>query len=135
MQTRTAGGGESYAYVDLLGRKTAMTDPDMGAWSYEYNAFGELIRQTNAKGEATRVGYDVLGRMVRRLDLRDDGSTEADAAWIYDSAPGSGLGQLYIEDIQENGATPLRRTHTCDGFGRLARPRQAVPARLAGRSR
>jgi YD repeat-containing protein len=30
---------------DLKGRKTKMIDPDMGQYQYEYNGFGELIKQ------------------------------------------------------------------------------------------
>ena len=28
---------------DLLGRKTSMNDPDMGAWQYRYDAAGNLV--------------------------------------------------------------------------------------------
>src|SRR5262249_13770908 len=34
---------------DLRGRKRSSTDPDMGAWTYEYNGFGELEWQRDAK--------------------------------------------------------------------------------------
>jgi YD repeat-containing protein len=33
---------------DNRGNKISMNDPDMGIWSYTYNALGELIRQTDA---------------------------------------------------------------------------------------
>ena len=47
MNTKTTTITNSY---DIRGRKIAMNDPDMGAWSYAYNAFGELTSQTDAKG-------------------------------------------------------------------------------------
>jgi len=53
---------------DKLGRKTSMSDPDKGNWSYVYNGFGELIEQTDAKGQKSVLGYDVRGRMVSRID-------------------------------------------------------------------
>jgi len=51
---------------DLLGSKTAMSDPNKGAWSYEYNGFGELTKQTDAKGQTSAMTYDGLGRMATR---------------------------------------------------------------------
>jgi YD repeat-containing protein len=53
----------SLAY-DLRGRKTSRVDPDMGTWQYRYNTFGELIWQTDAKGQITTMAHDVLGRLV-----------------------------------------------------------------------
>ena len=51
---------------DLRGRKTAMTAPDHGAWSYIHNAFGELVRQTDAKQQITTATFDRAGRLIRR---------------------------------------------------------------------
>ena len=34
---------------DFLGRKTSMSDADLGNWSYAYNALGQLTRQTDAR--------------------------------------------------------------------------------------
>jgi YD repeat-containing protein len=33
---------------DLAGRKTGMTDPDMGAWTYTYDALGNLLTQPDS---------------------------------------------------------------------------------------
>ena len=59
---------------DIRGSKTGMNDPDMGmdpvagayAWKYEYNGFGELVKQTDAKAQDTLMEYDRLGRMTKR---------------------------------------------------------------------
>ncbi|MPY24338.1 RHS repeat domain-containing protein [Shewanella sp. YLB-07] len=53
---------------DNYGRKLATDNPDKGRWSYDYNDFGELIKQTDAKGQATAMGFDAMGRMVWRKD-------------------------------------------------------------------
>lgn len=66
---------------DGRGRKKTMADPDMGSWSYAYNALGELISQIDGKGQTTTMTYDVLGRMTARSDA--DGAT----TWLYDSSP------------------------------------------------
>ena len=51
---------------DLRGRKTAMTGPDHGTWIYVDNAFGELVRQTDAKQQITTATFDRAGRLIRR---------------------------------------------------------------------
>ena len=48
---------------DWLGRKTAMSDPDMGAWSYRYDVDDNLIEQTDAKGQRICFYYDTLNRL------------------------------------------------------------------------
>lgn len=51
---------------DLLGRKTSMTAPDHGTWTYVRNAFGELVSQTDAKQQITHEAIDRAGRLSRR---------------------------------------------------------------------
>jgi RHS repeat-associated protein len=51
---------------DTIGRKLTSHDPDLGAWSYNYDGFGELYQQTDAKSQTTTMIYDVLGRVVER---------------------------------------------------------------------
>jgi RHS repeat-associated protein len=73
---------------DTRGRKTKMTDPDMGMWEYRYNALGELRWQQDPEGRAaatkyaTEMQYDVLGRMVKRLEK------EMISNWLYDTVDG-----------------------------------------------
>ena len=100
---------------DLRGRKTAMTDPDMGSWTYEYNVLGELVKQTNAKDKAANTGptvtmsYDLLGRMVHRTESEGTGS------WFYDTAT-HGIGKL----AKTTGAEGDTVTYTYDTLGRPA---------------
>lgn len=75
-------------YYDSRGRKVRMQDPDMGEWHYVHNALGELVQQTDAKGQVTSMQYDALGRMVQRTE------PEGITTWHYDNAPGKGIGQL-----------------------------------------
>jgi len=75
----------SYTY-DLLGNRIAVSDPDLGAWSYEYDAANRLVRQVDARGVATLMAYDQLGRLAER---RIDDAFHPDpvlAANIYDEA-------------------------------------------------
>ncbi|WP_201341265.1 RHS repeat domain-containing protein [Abyssogena phaseoliformis symbiont] len=39
----------------------------MGTWSYVYSAFGELITQTDGKGQITSIKYDELGRIIKKI--------------------------------------------------------------------
>ena len=108
---------------DLLGRRTGMTDPDKGAWSYRHNALGELVCQKSAAGHTTRMAYDGLGRLATRKDYRSDsascdgaasGTLEANAAWTHDTAA-NGLGQLAQVTDSKSG---YRRVHAYDAYGR-----------------
>ena len=44
---------------DLAGRKLAMSDPDLGAWSYTYDAAGNLRTQTGARNCRTTLSYEM----------------------------------------------------------------------------
>ncbi|GAB58219.1 toxin TcdB middle/N-terminal domain-containing protein [Rheinheimera nanhaiensis] len=55
-------------FYDAYGRKYRMNDQDKGVWNYSYNAFGELLSQTDAKNQTTAFDYDSIGRMTRRYD-------------------------------------------------------------------
>ncbi|HEX5055690.1 MAG TPA: fibronectin type III domain-containing protein [Gammaproteobacteria bacterium] len=80
---------------DLRGRKISMDDPDMGHWDYQYNAYGELVWQRDAKLQVTEMTYDKLGRMVERVD--DATGAEETSHFVFDTAPGAGIGKLASE--------------------------------------
>ncbi|HUQ01565.1 MAG TPA: RHS repeat-associated core domain-containing protein [Kofleriaceae bacterium] len=71
--------------IDSLGRRTAMVDPDWGAWSYEYDGGGRLVAQTDAKGQRTTLGYDALDRTTQKTTLAGTASA-ATVTWTYDQA-------------------------------------------------
>jgi YD repeat-containing protein len=54
--TPSQGNPTSIVY-DSLSRKVQMTDPAMGIWYYGYDAAGNLLWQTDAKGQTTRFHY------------------------------------------------------------------------------
>ena len=74
---------------DVLGRKISMSDPDKGDWSYQYNAFGELIEQTNANLQKVENRYDLLGRLVTRTNYTKDNTVENHSRWYFDGATDS----------------------------------------------
>jgi YD repeat-containing protein len=59
---------EDHTHIDydMLGRKTGMDDMDMGVWSYDYDAAGNLWHQTDARGIVTTLEYDALGRLTSK---------------------------------------------------------------------
>ncbi|MEX2961985.1 RHS repeat domain-containing protein [Microbulbifer sp. TYP-18] len=126
---------------DPLGRKDSMDDPDKGIWRYTYNGLGELLTQTNARGEVTCNAYDLLGRMVKRVDnykgglpaglglasnasagCTNPGSGSQTATWIYDTAPGNGLGKLH----RVIGHSDYQETHIYDHYSRVIETQRVV---------
>lgn len=67
----------SQTYYDKIGRKILNIDLD-NKISYEYNAFGNLIREVN-KGKTTDLDYDILGRLVNKKS-----NIEGITKWFYD---------------------------------------------------
>ena len=107
---------------DGRGRRTGMTDPDQGTWTYAYNGFDELVKQTDAIGNYQVVRYDALGRMQTRQGYAPDGTdadTEAElvssVTWRYD--PTNGRGQLASVTDTVSG---YRRTVGYDTLGRAS---------------
>ncbi|MBI5415287.1 MAG: fibronectin type III domain-containing protein, partial [Candidatus Omnitrophica bacterium] len=68
IQTKDAYNNTTTITYDALGRKTAMTDPDMGNWSYQYDLNGNLTRQIDAKGQTLTFTYDALNRLTNKTD-------------------------------------------------------------------
>ena len=64
-----------------MGRKFKTTDPIKGTWHYTYNAFGELVTQTTARGHKFIISYDQLGRKIRRYQ-----ANEGTLCWQFGTA-------------------------------------------------
>jgi uncharacterized protein RhaS with RHS repeats len=50
------------------------------AWTYQYDSASDLASQTDAKGQSSMIGYDVLGRMTSRIE------PDLTSNWEYDVA-------------------------------------------------
>jgi RHS repeat-associated protein len=112
LTSTSADGVTTSLGYDGRGRKTSMTDADMGAWQYRYNVFGELIWQKDAKGQIVTMVYDALGRMTSR--------TEAEGAttWTYDTAT-TGIGKLASVSAPAGVASSsYAETYSYDSLGR-----------------
>jgi RHS repeat-associated protein len=74
------------ATYDLRGRRTGMSDPDMGSWSYSYDVLSEMKSLTDAKSQTTTFTYDLLMRPLRRME------PDLTSLWTFDSG---GVGGNY----------------------------------------
>jgi RHS repeat-associated protein len=63
-QVLDALGNRTVITYDVVNRKIAMTDPDMGTWRYAYDRSGNLAWQTDARGRELRLEYDRLSRVI-----------------------------------------------------------------------
>ncbi len=106
LETNANGVITTLSY-DQRGRKTGMTDADMGTWSYSYNVLGELTSQTDAKNQVITMAYDVLGRMTSRVEA------EGTTTWTYDTAT-KGIGKIH----QVSGPNGYLEVATYDSLGR-----------------
>ena len=65
----------------------------MGEWSYNYNIWGQLTLQTDARGAQVQFDYDLLGRVTERQAHLSGQTWDIVATYSYDTAP-NGIGQL-----------------------------------------
>jgi YD repeat-containing protein len=120
----TYGTATTMLQYDLAGRKTQMTDPDMGIWYYRYNALGELVRQTDARGQRICLYYDDLGRLTGkhyRTDNDCPSSPTLNVGYIYDQGT-NGVGQRTRMDYGAGSYT----TWSYDARGRLQYETQVI---------
>jgi RHS repeat-associated protein len=81
-------GNQTRNFYDTLGRKTEMRDPDMGTWTYDYTAHGNLQTQTDARGYTTTFGYDALDRLTSTSSATtwtDAFASQSATAWSWSS--------------------------------------------------
>jgi RHS repeat-associated protein len=72
--------------IDMLGRTIRYSDPDKGEYFYSYDANGNLISQTNGKGEVLTFTYDPLNRILEKSKRVSMGSKK-----VYRYVPGQGM--------------------------------------------
>lgn len=107
------GGGDLRTlalFYDNTGRRVFMRDPNLGERTTNYNAFGDIRSEEDAKGNVTSYTRDALGRVTDKFDL--DGKT----TFIWDTAA-NGKGRL-AETTSPSG---VRRQFFYDTAGRMNR--------------
>jgi RHS repeat-associated protein len=120
--TDANGNATSMSY-DTLGRKTGMSDPDMGSWSYSYNINGTLSSQTDAKGQIISFGYDNLDRLTSKTM---PGGWASYYAYDDTTAPNKGIGHRTSMSTALNGAWQTYERWEFDARGRTTLAGQAI---------
>jgi len=95
-QITGAQGSQITIDYDGFGRKISLSDPDMGNWSYtNYDVFGNLGTQTDARTCVTTVTYDDLNRPTGKTYSGPGAcATTSSVTYTYDStiANNQGIG-------------------------------------------
>ncbi|MGM8228508.1 FG-GAP-like repeat-containing protein [Cellvibrio sp. ARAG 10.3] len=129
--TSYKGGTNATKTCDEVAASLNSTKLD-GWWYYNYNGFGELISQIDAKGQTTTMTYDLLGRVKTRTDYKANNSVEGHTTWFYDTAEDGAVktgakGQPTAIVMNTNGTSSLcsagalnchRTVYNYDDFGR-----------------
>ena len=118
---------------DKLGRKTDLTDPDLGWIHYDVDPLGQVWRQINPvqryKGQSTAMSFDALGRMVARAE------PDLTSRWVFDQPAGAAAGacvagkscgQLIEAYTEAGGRKDYRRVIGYDALGRAASTEQTI---------
>ena len=114
-------GASSVGY-DFLGRKTGMSDADLGNWSYDYNTLGQLTRQTDARDRTSCLYYDSLGRMRGRVQRTD----ESCAATVADADLESSYSYDAQGRVQSVANDNVSRSFSYDSYSRVNRVTVAI---------
>ncbi|MFC1415369.1 RHS repeat-associated core domain-containing protein [Streptacidiphilus cavernicola] len=139
--TDAMGDKAQYGYNTATGQLTSAVSPDgsaagtavgctppaKGCTTYQYDAFGDLTKTTNALGHTTSVGYDSDGNKISSTDGNNRTTQYGyDAADRLTSTTAADAG-VTKTDYNPNGTTAdtvdaagNKTTYTYDGQGRLA---------------
>lgn len=74
----TSPGTAISMQYDLIGRKVQLIDPNVGTVRYTYDAFDRLTAETTNGTRSISLGYDRLGRLVKKT------TPEGATRWYYD---------------------------------------------------
>jgi YD repeat-containing protein len=130
VQKRTGSGvgtlfAETEMRYDLAGRKTWMKDPDLGIWTYTYNAAHNLATQTDARNCQTTLLYDNLSRVTQKSYSGSCGVTTSAVFYGYDAfTAGSNLGRGQRTSMSD-GSGNTSWTYG-DARGRLTRESKTI---------
>ncbi|MFV0573154.1 MAG: RHS repeat-associated core domain-containing protein, partial [Xanthomarina gelatinilytica] len=76
------GGHTVNVTIDGWGRKTALTDPSAGTYTYQYNILGEILQETTPKG-TTSYQYSPIGKLIHKEIVGDETNIATD--YLYDA--------------------------------------------------
>ena len=123
--------------IDGWGRKTALTDPSAGTYTYQYNILGEVLSETTPKGTTT-YQYNPVGKLIRKEIVGDKTNIATDYEYdattkllkrmqAVDSETGTQYDYNYYYDsskrinkiTEDNGTANFEKQLTYDSYGRV----------------
>lgn len=109
-----AKGAMQTMTYDVLGRRVQLNDPDSGVHITSYNAFGDIIKESDATGAAAGIYFwrDALGRVKEKRQ-----ATEGTTRFTWDTATGKGVGKLQ-SSLRPDGTANTTVTYAYDTLGR-----------------
>ncbi len=107
---------------DSGGRKTSLTDPTLGTWSYTYDANGNLDTHTDARGIVVDYDYDALDRVTEVDGAGNSGQNirARRVTYTYDAGTGTHYNRGHLTDarVYGDGFEQYRVHWDYDGRGR-----------------
>ncbi|MFC1431620.1 polymorphic toxin-type HINT domain-containing protein [Streptacidiphilus sp. N1-3] len=136
--TVTDAGSTWTTSNDLLGRAVGKVDPDAGSSTMVYDADGNLLQATDARGDSTSTTYDALNRKTgsyaSATAAQSSGPTgNQSAAWVYDNANSvagvtDAVGQLTTETSYSGGNTYTSQALGFNSFGEALGTTVTIPS-------
>ena len=115
----TTGGNITTMSYDEAGRQEQLIDPSAGTSSFVYNAFGELISQTDANNNTYKLEYDGFGRISKKYLVGDENDI---IDYEYYLTPENGFGQLKWISMP----TGIKTEFEYDNFGRTIKKTKTI---------
>ena len=110
--TISSGGNSTTVFVNSNGNRTKLVDPDAGTITAKYNSWGQLLSQTDGKGDVTSMTYDSQGRLATKSYTL--GQTTETYSYTYGTAsPTEGK----LLSVSKDNATCLEYGY--DTYGRI----------------
>jgi YD repeat-containing protein len=115
LKMRDVNGAETLMTYNTRGMKMISSDPNMGAWQYDYYPLGELESQRDARNQLTTFTYDGLSRPLTRVMPEGAGSITHTFTW-GNSLPAHNIGQLHWVETAGTNVATYRETYSYDIF-------------------
>ena len=110
---RDPGDAKWHYTYSVAGERLTSDDPDLGFWTMEYDANGNLTRQVDAKGQTISFTYDALNRVLTKT-VQGGGTTDV-INYAYDEVRSGGVGNIGQLTTVENANHRVRYNY--NGLG------------------
>jgi len=131
LKTALYAGKTTALDYDYAGRKVDMNDPAMGTWTYEYDALGNLTKQTDARQCVSNLAYDSLNRVTNiTYSGPESGSKKCSSAsskpvqFVYDQ--GNDKGRLNSVTVDPGTTNATVRSWVYDVRGQVKIDRYTI---------